>query len=204
MATPGTRKQVRGQAVRRELVAAADGLFMSKGASNVGVDEIAATSGIAKSTLYRWFPTKDDLVVEFLAQRDDAFRRQWDAVASEHAGSPLDELTAQLEWICRYIASPRFRGCPFLNTTAEFADPTHRVRAAAQGNKVDLRRRLTDLAARRDVADPAALADQLVLVIDGAFATSQVFGDDGPQRRLVEAGRALVAAARLTERKNPS
>lgn len=204
MATPGTRKQVRGQAVRRELVAAADRLFTSKGASNVGVDEIAATSGIAKSTLYRWFPTKDDLVVEFLARRDGAFRRRWDAVAREHAGRPLDELTAQLEWICRYIASSRFRGCPFLNTTAEFADPTHRVRAAARANKAELHRRLSSLAERLDVADPAALADQLVLVIDGAFATSQVFGDDGPQRRLVDAGQALVAAARPTARKDPS
>jgi AcrR family transcriptional regulator len=201
MTASRARKQVRGAAVRSELVAAADGLFTAKGASNVGVDEIAATSGIAKSTLYRWFPTKDDLVVEYLTQRDDAFRQTWDAVAREHEGRPLDELMAQLDWIRRYIAGPRFRGCPFLNTTAEFADAGHRVRAAARANKADLRRRLTELAERLDVAEPDALADQLVLVIDGAFATSQVFGDDGPQRRLVDAARALVDAAPRTTRR---
>ena len=201
MAARRERKQVRGPAVRNELMVAADDLFTTKGASNVGVDEIAATSGIAKSTLYRWFPTKDDLVVAFLAQRDDAFRQQWDAVAREHEGRPLDELIAQLEWIRRYIASPGFRGCPFLNTTAEFADAGHRVRAAARANKAELHRRLTELADRLDVAEPSVLADQLVLIIDGAFATSQVFGEDGPQHRLVDAARILVEAApRTTQR----
>jgi AcrR family transcriptional regulator len=193
------RKQVRGPAVRGELLAAADDLFTAKGASNVGVDEIAATSGIAKSTLYRWFPTKDELVVEFLARRDAAFWGFWDAVAGQHAGrGPFDELVAHLEWIRAYIASPFSRGCPFLNTTAEFADAAHPVRAAARGNKGELRDRLVALARRLDVADPVPLAEQLVLVIDGAFATSQVFGPDGPQDRLVEAARVLIAAAPRT------
>ncbi|MBO2453170.1 TetR/AcrR family transcriptional regulator [Actinomadura barringtoniae] len=190
---PHKRSQVRGPAVRDELVMAADELFTAKGAGNVGVDEIAATSGIAKSTLYRWFPTKDDLVVAYLRRRDAAFWQVWDTIAADHAGRPADELIAQLEWIRDYIAMPEFRGCPFLNITAEFADAGHRARTAAQINKVELRRRLTTLAEQLGITDPPALADQLVLVVDGAFATSQVFGADGPQNHLVEAGRALIS-----------
>jgi AcrR family transcriptional regulator len=191
-------KQVRGPAVRGRLVEVADELFTAKGASNVGVDEIVANSGIAKTTLYRWFPAKDDLVVEYLATRDAAFWQVWDEVSARHPDDPHDELVAQLEWIEAYIGSRRFRGCPFLNTTAEFADAEHKVRAAARANKAELRRRLHELAQRQDARDPAALADQLVLIIDGAFATSQVFGRGGPQIHLIDAGRALVAVATET------
>jgi len=197
MATSHDPKQSRGTAVRDKLVDVADELFTARGASNVGVDEIVASSGIAKSTLYRWFPAKDDLVVAYLRRRDADFWVQWDTVAARHP-DPHDELVGQLRWIRAYIGSPRFRGCPFLNTTAEFAAPDHPVRHACLANKAELRRRLTDLARRLAVADPAGLADQLTLVVDGAFASSPVFGDDGPQARLVDAGRALVAAAART------
>lgn len=195
MAPDRTTKQVRGVAVQSRLVDTADDLFTAKGAASVGVDEIVSTSGVAKSTLYRWFPTKDDLVVAYLRRRDARFWEQWDKVARRHSDDPLDELTAQLDWIRSYIAGPHFRGCPFLNTTAEFAAADHPVRAASRANKLELRRRLADLVAELDVVDPGALADQIVLVVDGAFATSQVFGAGGPQVRLVEAGRALVDAA---------
>ena len=195
MTTDQVRSHVRGAAVRDRLLAVATELFTSAGARPTGVDEIVARSGIAKSSLYRWFPTKDDLIIGFLAQRNAAFWEQWDMVRDEHRGDAAAELEAQLVWINEYIRGPRFRGCPFLNTTAEFADRDHAVRASCRANKSELRRRLADLSLRLGAPAPDELADQLLLVIDGAFADSQVFGDDGPHAVLVKTGRALVAAA---------
>jgi AcrR family transcriptional regulator len=195
MSAGPAKSHVRGVAVRDRLLAVATDLFTSAGARSTGVDEIVARSGIAKSSLYRWFPTKDDLVIAFLQQRNAAFWEQWDAVREAHRDDAAAELEAQLTWISNYIGGPRFRGCPFLNTTAEYADPDHAVRASCRANKAELRRRLADLSVRLGAPAPDELADQLLLVIDGAFADSQVFGDDGPHAMLVKTGRALVAAA---------
>ena len=194
-ATAG-RRQRRGIAVRDALVDVASDLFRERGVHAVGVDEIVARSGIAKSTLYRWFPTKDDLIVAFLRRRDGQFWEQWDRVAAQHASDPEAELDAQLGWIVAYVRSPDFRGCPFLNTTAELADREHPSRLVGLENKQQLRERLGRICERLGVGEPAVLADHLEVAIEGAFATSQVFGEGGPHERLVPMGRALVASAR--------
>lgn len=198
MTADQAKSHVRGVAVHDRLLAVATELFTSAGARPTGVDEIVARSGIAKSSLYRWFPTKDDLIIEFLEARNAAFWEQWDAVAAAHRDDAAGELEAQLVWISDYISSPGFRGCPFLNTTAEFADRDHPVRASCRANKAELRRRLADVSLRLGAPTPDELADQLLLVIDGAFADSQVFRDGGPHAALVTAGRALVAAAQAS------
>jgi AcrR family transcriptional regulator len=192
------RRQRRGAAVRDALLDVASDLFRESGASAVGVDEIVARSGIAKSTLYRWFPTKDDLIIAFLRHRDELFWEQWDRTAARHGADPGSELEAQLQWLAEYIASPDFRGCPFLNTTAEFADAGHAVRAVCRAHKQELRARLLALCERLEVDDAASLADQLALAIDGAFSVSQVYGAGGPHGQLVATGRTLIAAARPT------
>jgi AcrR family transcriptional regulator len=191
----------RGPAVRERLLAVAGDLFYAGGIRAIGVDAVVAASGMAKSTLYRWFPTKDDLVVAFLADRDTTFWAVWEAVAAEHPDDPAGELEAHLRWIQDYIAGPDFRGCPFLNTAAELADPDSAARQLCRRNKAELRRRLRDLAGR--IVGPGGqeeLADQLALIIDGAFATGLVYGGPGPQGALVTAGRRLVGAARRVAR----
>lgn len=199
MGSPPVRsdgRRRRGTAVREALVDVASDLFRSHGVNTVGVDEIVARSGMSKSTLYRWFPTKDDLIVAFLRRRDTLFWEQWDHVAATHADDATAELDAQLAWIAAYIRTPDFRGCPFLNTTAEIADPAHPSALVVRENKARLRERLGGICERLGVDDPAALADQLELAVEGAFAISQVFGDGGPQEQLTTMGRVLVAAAR--------
>ena len=194
--TPGPRQR-RGVAVREALVDVAGDLFRERGVNTVGIDEIVARSGMAKSTLYRWFPSKDDLIVAFLQRRDAMFWAQWDRVAQEHVDDPDGELDAQLTWILAYIRTPQFRGCPFLNTTAEIADPTHPSGPVVRENKARLRENLVGICERLGVgAGAPALADRLQLAIEGAFAISQVLGEEGPQDQLVAMGRDLVAAAR--------
>src|SRR3546814_13270001 len=91
----------------------------------VGVDLIVRESGIAKTSLYRHFATKDVLVAAFLKEEDGDFWRHWDAVAAKHFDDPAVELDAHLEWIGARLRRPGYRGCPQLNVAAEFADPQH-------------------------------------------------------------------------------
>lgn len=196
---PGERlpKYRRGEAARTQLVDVATELFRVRGINRVGVDEVVAESGVAKSTLYRWFPTKDDLVVAFLDRRDEMFWAQWDKVAAKHP-APREQLLAQLRWISRYLDRDDVRGCPFLNTTAEVADPSDAIRLRCAEHKLQLRERLRELCRGLEVDHPDRLADQVLLIIDGAFTDSEVFGPGGPHLQLEQCGAALIAAGSAT------
>lgn len=180
---------------RDKVLATARDLFYREGFRAVGVDAVVAASGVAKTTLYRWFATKDDLVLAVLDSRNDAFWAQWESTAEKYMGRPREELLAQLKWIARYIGSADSRGCPFLNAAAEFPDPGHAVRDSVARNKQTLRRRLLALCMACGFEDAALLADQLVLMIDGAFAGSQALGRNGPARTLLRAAQSAIDAA---------
>lgn len=180
---------------RDKVFATARDLFYREGFRAVGVDAVVAASGVAKTTLYRWFPTKDDLVLAVLDSRNEEFWAQWEATAERHMGRPRDELLAQVKWISRYIASEDSRGCAFLNAAAEFPDPAHAVRDKVARNKQTLRRRILSLCMAAGAEDAALLADQLVLMIDGAFAGSEALGKNGPAKALLRATQATIDAA---------
>ena len=180
---------------RNRVFATARDLFYREGYRAVGVDAVVAASGVAKTTLYRWFPTKDDLVIAVLDSRDEEFWTQWEATAELHMGRPREELLAQVKWISRYISGKDSRGCAFLNAAAEFPDPAHAVRDKVARNKQRLRRRLLSLCMAAGATDAPLLADQLVLMIDGAFAGSEALGKGGPAKTLLRAAQAAIDAA---------
>lgn len=180
---------------RQKILNTANDLFYRNGIRSVGVDTIVEEAGVAKTSLYRWFPTKDDLVVAFLGWRDDVFWTQWDKVENQYQGQPRDELLGQLRWIAAYIDSDDYCGCPFLKASSEFAESDHPVRRAVQANKQQLRDRLRHLSAAVGALDPDLLADQLVLLVDGAFASSRASGVAGPARRLITTAETLIHAA---------
>ncbi|MCR8694368.1 TetR/AcrR family transcriptional regulator [Rhodococcus pyridinivorans] len=91
-------KQVRREALRDKLVDIAAELFYANGVRAVGVDEVVRRAGVAKASLYRWFPSKDDLVLAVLQRRDGDFWAKWDSTAAQHP-DPREQLDAQLAWI---------------------------------------------------------------------------------------------------------
>lgn len=182
--------------VRERILETAATLFYQEGVRAVGVDLVVERSGVAKTSLYRHFATKDDLVVAFLEREDAEYWADWEGVAAKAKGDAAAELEAHLRWIAHHIAGPTYRGCAFLNVATEFPAPQHPARAVAARNKVELQRRLSALAKKIDVRKPDQLADQLVLLIDGAYVNGQLLGKRGPVHSLVEAGLALILAAR--------
>jgi AcrR family transcriptional regulator len=192
------RQPSRSSPVREKILNVASELFYRDGIRAVGVDTIVAESGAAKTSLYRWFPTKDDLVAAFLEREHRDFFAHWDKVAAASGDRPRQELSDHLRWLTAYITGPRYRGCPFLNMAIEFPEQGLPGRAVAHKNKSELQRRFLALAKAVKAKSPQSLADQLVLLIDGAFANSQVLGKKGPARALVDAGEALIAAATAT------
>ncbi len=189
------RRPRQNSPVREKILNVASELFYRNGIRAVGVDTVVAESGAAKTSLYRWFPTKDDLVAAFLEREHRDFFAHWDKVAAASGDRPRQELSAHLNWLAAYITGPRYRGCPFLNMAIEFPESGLPGRIVAHKNKSELHRRFLALAKGIKAKSPESLADQLVLLIDGAFANSQVLGKKGPARALADGGEALIAVA---------
>jgi AcrR family transcriptional regulator len=178
--------------VRDRILDTAATLFYTEGVRAVGVDLVVEHSGVAKTSLYRHFSTKDDLVVAFLERDDDAYWKSWDEITARFKNEPGAELEAHVRWIAQYVARPSFRGCPFINVLTEFPAAAHPARVVALRHKAGLRRRVLSLTKAMGVARPAAMADQLVLLIDGAYVNGQM-GKRGPAQSLVAGALALVA-----------
>ena len=181
--------------VRDRILETASALFYRRGVRAVGVDLVVEEAGVAKTSLYRHFKTKDDLIAAFLEREDEDFWRCWDSVAQRQPTDAKAELEAQLTWIGERVGRPNYRGCPQLNVAAEFPDPAHPARAVATAHKNELRRRLKQIAERLHARRPDELASQLALLINGAFVSSQIFSADEATPVLLAASRALIAAA---------
>jgi AcrR family transcriptional regulator len=182
------------KSARTRILETAIDLFYREGIRAVGIDTIIARSGVAKMSLYRNFASKDDLVVAFLEHRDRIYWQWWDHVMAAHPSDARRQIGDLFASLARRVTSPAYRGCPFINTATEFPDPDHPARALCLANKRELRRRLSDLATRAGARDPGVLADQLLLLMEGAYASAQNFRAGGPAPSLRGAAEALLAA----------
>jgi AcrR family transcriptional regulator len=194
------RSRASEPSARAKILSTASELFYREGIRAVGVDTIVEKSGVAKTSLYRWFPSKDALVAAFLEDQNQRFWQWWDKVVARHPGAPRDQLHALLGGIMKRLADPQYRGCPFMNTTVEFAQEQHPGRIVARANHDEMRRRLRGLVAAMGVRDPARLTDHLSLLISGAYATAQMLGKAGAQHELVGAADALIDAQLAADR----
>jgi AcrR family transcriptional regulator len=182
--------------VRDRILETASTLFYARGVRAVGVDLVVAEAGVAKTSLYRHFGTKDDLVAAFLAREDEDFWGTWGRVAEKHVDDAEAELDAHLEWIGERVGRPNYRGCPQINVAAEFPEADHPARRVAAAHKRELRRRLKGIAERLSARRPDELAGQLALLINGAFVSSQVLEAGEATPLLQRTAHALIAAAR--------
>lgn len=180
--------------VRDRILETASELFYRRGVRAVGVDLVVEKSGVAKTSLYRHFGTKDDLVAAFLEREDLDFWSTWDRVREQHPDDPRAELNAHFEWIGERVGRDNYRGCPQINTAAEFPEADHPARKVAETHMREMRRRLKTIAERLGVAAPDRLAGQLAVLINGAFVSMQLFEDDEATSLLRDAAHALIAS----------
>ena len=168
-------------------------LFYQQGYRATGVDTIAAASGIGKMTLYRHFPSKDDLIIAYLHDSDALFWRGFEQITAV-APTAAGKLAAFFVSLGEYVVSPACYGCPFLNAAAEYPDPTHPAHQVAVAHKRAVRARFRELAAAAGAAQPDELAGGLVLLMDGAYMTARMFGasPDNPAHHLAAAARRLI------------
>ena len=185
---------VAGKPARERIFAVAKDLFYRLGIRAVGVETIVSAAGATKMSLYRSFPSKDDLVVAYLRDIDTRYWQWWEGVMARHPDDPRLQIRALFKSVAGKATRPGYRGCPFTNAATEFPEPDHPGRTVAVANKAKLRERLRELASAAGAREPARLGDQLFLLMEGAYASGQSMGLDGPALSLADAADALVAA----------
>ena len=180
-------------AARERILDTASSLFYAHGTRNVGVDRVIAESAVAKATLYAHFPSKDDLVVAYLQRADAAWRGRLAAAANAAGAAPRAQLVGLFDAVTEACERDGFRGCAFLNAAAEA--PGTRAHEVTKDHKARVRMWVRDLARRAGAPQPAELARELTLLLDGALAAGTL--DDAPAaaRSAKAAARALVDAA---------
>jgi AcrR family transcriptional regulator len=155
-------------APRQRLLDAAADLFYRQGIGAVGVDLVSRTAGVSKRTLYQQFGSKDQLVAESLDAHGDAILGMY--IPAGDPGAPArEQILAVFDALSRWTAAETFRGCPFVNTATELADPGHPARVIARDYKLRLRDYFARQAERGEAEDPERLADELTVVFDGAI-----------------------------------
>ncbi len=179
---------------RARILNAARELFYRYGIHAVGVDTIAEAADTNKTTLYRHFESKDELVAECLRGVGQEFDTAWAEIERTHAGKPKDQLLAWLRFIAEFKLGPSGRGCAFANAAVELPDANHPARRVIEECKSRHRDLIIELCHKAGLRDPELLADELFLLGEGARITIQSLGSGGPAKRLAEMFQTLVAA----------
>jgi AcrR family transcriptional regulator len=179
---------------REVILQTAAALFFREGFRAVGVDTIIKQAGVAKMTLYRYFPSKDDLIVAYLKDSNDKFWDWFNGSITLAYGQPRVQLIAVFEALEKLVTSPQCYGCPFLNTVVDFPEESHPGHQVALEHKESVRARFHDLAQQAGARAPSVLADQLILLMDGAFMAVRMYGINNPAAHVAEAAEALIAA----------
>jgi AcrR family transcriptional regulator len=180
-------------APKEKLFQTAARLFYKHGYRAIGVDRISAESAIGKMTLYRHYPSKDDLIVAYLKHHNDFFWNNFEQVIKD-APTPREKLLAFFEALQDYVETPACHGCPFINVATEYPERAYPGHEVALEHKESVRMRFRQLANEAGAANPEALADQLFLLMDGAYVASRMFGTKNPASHLVSAARTLIDA----------
>ncbi|MEV7212004.1 TetR/AcrR family transcriptional regulator [Kitasatospora cineracea] len=174
---------------RARLLDTAEALFYAEGIRAVGVERILAASGVGRASFYRHFAGKDALAVAVLTRHDQGWRDWLAARVAELGGHPL----AVFDALAERFAREGFRGCAFLNTMLETADPDSPAHRVAAAHKRRVAEYLAGLLAA--AGHPPGLARQLLLLMDGATVTALREGTPGPAAEARAMAAALLAAA---------
>jgi AcrR family transcriptional regulator len=177
---------------QQRLLDAADALFYERGVQAVGMDVIREVSGVSLKRLYQAFPSKNDLVDAVLRRRDADVRagvERYTAAATTADGRIL----AVFAYLDDWFRQPDFRGCAFINSYAELGPTSESVADVVRSHKRALREHLTGVIT--EAGYPDSLADQLLILANGAMVTAAIAGSPDPARQARSAARTLLDAA---------
>lgn len=180
---------------RQHLIETAADLFERGGFHATGIDAILKAGGIAKMTLYNHFASKDDLILAALALRDEEYRAWLVEQTEARASTPRERLSAIFSVLEDWFEGPRFHGCIFTHAAGEYGALDHPIHEQASLHKRFVYDYMVGLATDAGVLEARALAQQLLVLYDGAIGVAHMLGAPIAARQARRAATVLVTAA---------
>jgi len=181
--------------MQEHILAVASSLFQTRGINATGVDTIVAEAEIAKMTLYKYFRTKEELILAVLRQADDELRFWITERLSRPDVKPSGKLLTFLDAMEEWISAPGFTGLPFQKASSEFPQAENPIHQFSAGISAEFRAYIAELAAESGAKDPQALAMQLSLLIEGAAMTEQIVKGSGAAASARKAAMTLIESS---------
>jgi AcrR family transcriptional regulator len=189
MGSPGRAR------ARERLLDTAYELFSRRGIRDVGIDEVIERAGVAKRTLYRHFPSKDDLVLAFLERREQRWTIGWvEAEARRRGSTPEAQLLAIFDTFDEWFRRADFEACAFINVLLEMG-PEHPAGAASIGHLENIRSVVRRLAEEAGLHDTASFAHSWHILMKGSIVAAAE-GDQEAARRARAMARLLISQHR--------
>lgn len=190
------RAETLGPAEPRErLIETAYELFSRRGVRAVGVDELVERAGVAKATLYRHFPSKDDLVLAFLERREKRWTHAWvEAEARRRGVTPEAQLLAIFDAFDGWFRRDDFEACSFINVLLEMG-AEHPAGSASIDHLSNIRSFVRALAEEAGLRDPTSFAHAWHILMKGSIVAAAE-GDPEAARRAQAVGRLLIESHR--------
>ena len=191
------------ESARGRLLSAATHLFCKNGINATGIDAIISEAGTAKTTLYKLFGSKTNLVHVVLETEGKQWREWFIGAIEAGGGDPQTKLARIFPALKKWFGEERFYGCPFINAVAEHDKDQKQFRNIALRHKKVVLAHIERLAGEMGAAEPEVLAHQLALLIDGAIVAAMVSGNPAVADTAGLAAGSLFPPAKLKKPKRP-
>jgi AcrR family transcriptional regulator len=180
---------------RDELVQKALVVYYQNGFHATGMDKIAAETGISKTSVYKHFRTKEDLILAVLRLRDEKFRYWLIRRIEELGETPAEQMIAMFDALGEWFSEDGFRGCMFIKASSEYQEAGHPIHAQCAEHKRLLFAHMRELSEKSGAIDADMLARQLLLLKEGAIVTAHLGHTDDPAGDAKLAAQVLMAAS---------
>lgn len=178
--------------LREKILNTASNLFQTQGINSTGVDTIVAHAGTTKMTLYKYFSSKELLIMEVLKQGHQDFENWLNDKLNANAKKPSDKLQKLFDYIEEWITSPNFHGIGFIKASAEFPQEDNPIHRLSNEQSFEFRNYIKRLAADANIQDADGLALQLSLLFKGAAQAEQMKRGSGAIKFAKKAAKILI------------
>lgn len=178
--------------LKEHILDVADQLFYGQGLHDIGIDRVIAEAKIAKTSLYRYFPSKNALIQAYLERRNQRFWQLLETYLADCEPQPRPQLIGVVDFIAQLLETPGCQECPFLLAASEFADAEHPSRQVTVVHKREVCDRIATLAKAANLERPQTLAAQLTMLIDGGFSQARYLKTEPIGHTFKQAAMALI------------
>lgn len=179
---------------RDELVRKALQVFYRNGFNATGMDMLVAETGISKTSMYKHFRTKEDLILAVLRLRDEQFRNWLYRRMEELGDTPQEQLAAMFDALGEWFQEPGYRGCMFIKASAEYQDKTHLIHKQSADHKRMLEMHFVELCKKAGFSDPETIARQLLILKEGAIVSAHLGHTENPALDAKKAALCIIGS----------